>query len=106
MAPAAGLAGGRLPSVRDVPLRSRPDGSAAATRIAALMPVREGGWVPPPESVAPLGDVLAVDGPAANVERPAEGDDLSADEPDGRSWTSRAAPGAHLAATTRRNRSL
>lgn len=37
-----------VPSVRRVLLRPRPDGEAAAARVAALLPASPGGWVPPP----------------------------------------------------------
>lgn len=37
-------------------LRSRPDGSAAAERVAALLPLPAPGWVPPPEPPGPSPD--------------------------------------------------
>lgn len=67
-------------------LRSRPDGSAAAARVAALLPVPSGGWVPPPEpeTVAPA----------------PEADPLEEDLSVARSWSSRP-PGPHVAARYR-----
>lgn len=72
-------------------LRSRPDGSAAASRVAALMPVREGGWVPPPETAPEVS-------PPEEVRQPAEVDlpRVEEQDPADRSWAARG-PGAHLA---------
>lgn len=39
-------------------LRPRPDGAAAAARVAALLPVSGGGWVPPEEPVAEAAEVV------------------------------------------------
>ncbi len=97
-----------LPSVRDVHLRPRPDGSAAAARVAALLPPRAGGWVPPPDSV-PFEHLVPDDddrdggvGPApstAPLSSPVPDLDDATAAP-GRSWGARA-PGVHLAAGAR-----
>lgn len=69
-------------------LHSRPDGSTAAARLTVLLPVRQGGWVPPPE-----------DGSAPPAEPPGEAvpdavPEVAAPGPSGRSWDGR---GAHVA---------
>lgn len=94
-------------------LRPRPDGSAAAARVAALLPARAGGWVPPPDSepfepLAPYDDPDGGDAPgppnaALSSTAQTHGDApdlLSAAAAPGRSWGARA-PGVHLAAGAR-----
>lgn len=82
-----------LPSVRPVHLRSRPDGSAAARRVAALMPR---GWVPPEEDEpGPAEPGLA----EQEQEQPPVVADAAA-HPSEQSWGARR-PGAHLVAGPR-----
>jgi competence protein ComEA len=83
-----------------VPLRSRPDGSAAARRIAGLLPGSSGGWVPPEDGVPTDSWVLPEDWVPAEKEgvavaaRPEEDADDPFAHPEtaapadhGRSWS-------------------
>ncbi|MEX2289531.1 MAG: ComEA family DNA-binding protein [Mycobacteriales bacterium] len=81
-------------------LRSRPDGSAAAARVAALLPETDRGWLPPDEGddvvPDPAGDLRDTD-PAGDLRELDPAGDLPDEQLDGgeRSWAARP-PGAHL----------
>jgi competence protein ComEA len=77
-----------------VPLRSRPDGSAAAGRVARLLPASSGGWVPPEDWVPSEDWVLPEEEGVAAAARPEEDADAGLAHPeaaapadDGRSWS-------------------
>ncbi len=97
-----------LPNVRDVLLRSRPDGSAAADRVAALLPATTGGWLPPevgdeellpgePLPEEPVDEELLPE--EGLPEEPVEEEPLP-EEPVSRSWSGSRSAG-HTLDTTR-----
>ena len=66
----------RLPSVPRVLLRSRPDGSLSADRVAGILPPVGGGWVPEPDPGDQPGDEADHEvegGPQAPVARSWDG---------------------------------
>jgi competence protein ComEA len=75
-----------------VSFRSRPDGSAATARVAALLPAPAGGWLPPQEEAPGWG--LAARSPQDEPLAAPEDDAPVVEEP-ARSWSGRG--GAHLA---------